>query len=111
MENGVLVLGMIALLFICMYGYAYGTVALDNIAERKKEAELDRVQGLKKAERLEKEKLRNAKIAKLKKRSDEIRLEMKRLEKVDFSALNKSIVERMKESMAGEQQAETQTAS
>lgn len=111
MENGVIILGIIALLFLCMYGYAYGTVALEKIKERKQDAEYERILSVKKTQRLEKQKLREAKIAKLRKRSNEIRMELNRLEKVSFSSLTgNDLVDRMKETMSKEEKL-AQTAS
>ncbi|GAL66216.1 hypothetical protein [Jejuia pallidilutea] len=107
MENGLLILGLIGLLFLSMYGYAYGTVALEKMRLKKQQQEIERLEAIKKEERLQRQKAREEKLAKLKKRSDEIRLELNRLEKVNLQRATKDQkkVEKMKERIEQKQQA------
>lgn len=107
MENGLLIIGLIGLLFLSMYGYAYGMVALEKMKIKKQQQEIERLEAIKKEERLLRQKAREEKLAKLKKRSDEIRLELNRLEKVNLKRATKDQkkVEKMKERMEQKQQA------
>ncbi len=107
MENGLVILGLIALLFLCMYGYAYGTVAMERAKEKKKQQELERLEAIKKEARTQRRKEHNEKLEKLRKRSEEIRLELNRLEKVNFAGATseQQKVEKMKAKMSGQQQA------
>ncbi|GAB1855854.1 hypothetical protein MHTCC0001_06890 [Flavobacteriaceae bacterium MHTCC 0001] len=84
MENGLLIIGLIALLFLSMYGYAYGTVALEKAKAKKQQLQLDHIAAVKAQERAERRKAHNEMLEKLRKRSEEIRLELQRLEKVNF---------------------------
>jgi hypothetical protein len=106
MENGLFVLGIIALLFACMYGFAYGSVALEKIKYRKQSEELERMATIKEAKRVERQKARDEKLEKLRRRSEQIRLELNRLEKVNLqNTVNEhAIVEKMKGRMDSEQQ-------
>lgn len=112
MENGLLVLGIIAMLFACMYGFAYGSVALEKLKYRKQAEELERIAAQKEAVRLQKQKVRDEKLEKLRKRSEQIRLELNRLEKVNlYKTIDEhAIVEKMKDRMDLGQQ-EQQVAS
>ena len=107
MENGLIILGLIALLFLSMYGYAYGTVTLEKMRLKKREQELQRMAAIKNEERIQRQKAREEKLANLKKRSDEIRLELNRLEKVNLQNATKdqAKVERMKERIEEQQKA------
>lgn len=107
MENGLLILGLIGLLFLCMYGYAYGTVALERMRIKKQQQEIERLEAIRKEERLQRQKARDEKLEKLRKRSEEIRLELNRLEKVNLQGATKDQkkVEKMKERIEQKQQA------
>ncbi len=106
MENGLLVLGIIVMLFVCMYGFAYGSVALEKLKYRKQAEELERIAAVKAAKRAEKQEARDAKLEKLRKRSEQIRLELNRLEKVNLHKTidEHAIVEKMKGRIGTEQQ-------
>ncbi|MGC6430012.1 MAG: hypothetical protein ACON5F_03120 [Jejuia sp.] len=107
MENGLLIIGLIALLFLCMYGYAYGTVAAEKAKAKKEQQELERLEAIKQEERAQRRKAHNEKLEKLRKRSEEIRLELNRLEKVNFTSAttDQLKVEKMKEQIQSKQQA------
>lgn len=80
MENGYVILGIIALLFLSMYGYAYASVALEKIQEKKaKKLELKK-EALRLEEKALKQKIRDEKTSQLLKRSEEIKLELQKLE-------------------------------
>jgi len=82
MENGYVILGIIALLFLSMYGYAYASVTLEKMRDRK----IEKIELKKEQLRLEemalKQKARDEKMNQLNKRSEEIRLELEKLEKM-----------------------------
>ncbi len=80
MENGYVILGIVALLFLCMYGYAYASVLLEKVQEKKAlKIELKKEQ-LRLEEKAIKQKVRDEKMSQLNKRSEEIRLELEKLE-------------------------------
>ncbi len=80
MENGYVILGIVALLFISMYGYAYASVALEKIQEKKAlKIELKKEQ-LRLEDKAIKQNARDQKMSQLNKRSEEIRLELEKLE-------------------------------
>lgn len=107
MENGLLILGLIALLFLCMYGYAYGTVALEKGKLKKQQQEIERLEAKRLEERIARQKVRDEKLEKLRKRSEEIRLELNRLEKVNLQGAtqDQKKVEKMKQRIEEKQQA------
>ena len=80
MDNGYVILGIVGLLFLSMYGYAYASVAMEKAREKRAiKAEI------KKEElRLEKmainQKAREEKLNQLNKRSEEIKHELENLE-------------------------------
>jgi Flp pilus assembly protein TadB len=80
MENGYVILGIVGLLFLSMYGFAYSSVILEKNKERKaKRIEFEKEQ-LRLKEKAEKQKIREEKIGQLNKRSQEIKLELEKLE-------------------------------
>lgn len=105
MENGLIILGLIALLFLSMYGYAYGSVTMEKSREKKRQQELERLEAIKSEERAQRRKAHNEKLEKLRKRSEEIRLELNRLEKVNFASAtaDQQKVEKMKAKIQGQQ--------
>ncbi len=107
MENGLLILGLIVLLFVCMYGYAYGTVAWEKMKLKRQKEELIRLEAIRQEERAIKQKERDEKLEKLRKRSEEIRLELNRLEKVNLQNATKdqNKVEKMKQRIEEKQKA------
>lgn len=80
MENGYVILGIVALMFLSMYGYAYSSVVLEKIQEKKaKRIEFEKEQ-LRLEEKAKKQKIREEKMDQLNKRSQEIKLELEKLE-------------------------------
>tara|TARA_R110000868_G_scaffold35765_2_gene127773 strand:+ start:3420 stop:3704 length:285 start_codon:yes stop_codon:yes gene_type:complete len=81
MENGYVILGIVALLFLCMYGYAYASVTLEKVHEKRaKKIELQKEE-IRLQEKKLNQKIRDEKMSQLNKRSQEIKLELERLEK------------------------------
>lgn len=107
MENGLLILGLILLLFVAMYGYAYGTVAWEKMQFKKQEEDIKRLEAIRQEERAQKQKERDEKLEKLRKRSEEIRMELNRLEKVNLqrATADQKKVEKMKKRIEEKQKA------
>ena len=79
MENSLLILVLVAILFLSIYGFAYGSIALEKLKVKKaiqKELLLDQ-QRLE--ENARKQEIRDEKLRKVKKRRDEINHELKLL--------------------------------
>jgi len=85
MENGWLILSIIALFFLSMYAYCYGTtnyaVWKEEKDRQRKVAEAQEKEQRIKAEMAERQKLRDEKYKMANARSLEIQKELKRLEK------------------------------
>tara|TARA_R110002049_G_scaffold3795_5_gene27586 strand:- start:65889 stop:66170 length:282 start_codon:yes stop_codon:yes gene_type:complete len=80
MEHGYIILSIIALLFICMYGFAHLSTALDKIRQRKaRKLEVEK-EALRKAENARKQAVRDEKLRESMKRREEIQQELKKLE-------------------------------
>jgi len=80
MDNGYVILSIIGLLFLSMYGYAYASVAMEKLREKRAiKAEMEQEEL-----RLEKmamnKKAREEKLNQLNKRSEEIKRELENLE-------------------------------
>lgn len=82
MENGYIILGIVALLFLSMYGYAYASVILEKIREKKIENIEHKKEELKAEQMTLNQKVREEKMNQLNKRSQEIKLELERLEQM-----------------------------
>jgi hypothetical protein len=82
MENGYVILGIIALLFLSMYGFAYLSVAKEKI-RAKKELKLDiERQELRRQESIKKQAIIDEKVRKFNERKEEIQQELMLLEKM-----------------------------
>jgi Flp pilus assembly protein TadB len=82
MENGYVILGIIALLFLSMYGYAYFSVALEKIkAIREKKRNVHKMEQ-RHQESLKKQELIDEKVRKFNERKEEIQKELMLLEKM-----------------------------
>ncbi|GAA3610432.1 hypothetical protein Q4Q39_16540 [Flavivirga amylovorans] len=82
MENGYVILGIIALLFLSMYGYSYLSVAMEKMKlkkEKKKEAQKEE---LRRQQRVINQEARDEKFRKFNKRKEEIKHELMLLEKM-----------------------------
>ena len=82
MENGYLILGIVALLFISMYGYAYFSVFKEKL-EEKKYKEIDAEKELVRIEnRRKNQELINERVRKFNERKEEIHRELMLLDKM-----------------------------
>lgn len=82
MENGFVILGIIALLFLSMYGYAYFSTAMVKIKLKREAKRLEVKEQLRREERLKKQEFINEKVRKFNKRKEEIQHELMLLEKM-----------------------------
>ncbi|MEP1489763.1 MAG: hypothetical protein ABJL44_03060 [Algibacter sp.] len=80
MDNGYVIIGIIALLFLSMYGYAYASVAFENMKGKKAKKRLIKLREERRIMKLSNQIERDEKLAKLLKRSEEIRQELRELE-------------------------------
>lgn len=82
MENGYIILGIIALLFLSMYGFSYLSVAREKMSQKKfQQKELEKAELRRKA-RLEHQELIEAKVKKFNERKEEIQHELVLLKKM-----------------------------
>ena len=82
MENGYVILSIIALLFLSMYGYSYLSVSMEKMKlnkEKKREVQKD---VLRHQERIKNQEARDEKFQKFNKRKEEIKHELMLLEKM-----------------------------
>lgn len=91
MDNGYVIIGIIALLFLSMYGYAYASVAFENMKGKKAKKKLIKLREERRIMKLSSQIKRDEKLAKLLRRSEEIRQELRELE------INKTMREEMSE--------------
>ena len=82
MENGFVILGIIALLFLSMYGYAYGSVLLEKLNQRKEGKKRQKEEALRMELRAERQRVIDEKVNRYSKRSAEIQKELELLEKM-----------------------------
>lgn len=82
MENGYVILGIIALLFLSMYGYAYFAVAFEKMKQKREAKKLIKKEELRRQESLEKQKVIDEKVRKFNERKEEIHHELMLLEKM-----------------------------
>lgn len=83
MMNGWLILSIVALLFLSMYIYAYIFVYFEKIKNKKLKKLVAKRAEIELEEKVKKEELRAAKFDKLKKRSKEIKEQLKWLEQMN----------------------------
>ena len=82
MENGYVILGIIALLFLSMYGYAYLAVAVEKKKQKGAANKLAEKSELRRLESLKKQAIIDEKVRKFNERKDEIQRELMLLEKM-----------------------------
>lgn len=82
MENGYVILGIIALLFLSMYGYAYFAVAFEKMKQKRKTRFEIEKEELRREESLKKQEFINEKVRKFNERKEEIQNELLLLEKM-----------------------------
>ncbi|MBD0830582.1 hypothetical protein [Aestuariibaculum sediminum] len=82
MENGYLILGIIALLFISMYGYSYYSVFREKMNQRKAQDAEAKAEKERQLLRQQRQAEVDARVAKFNKRKEEIQHELELLEKM-----------------------------
>lgn len=82
MENGYVILGIIALLFLSMYGYAYLAVAMEKLKQKRQSRRVAQKEELRQQERLKKQEAMDERVRKFNKRKEEIQHELMLLEKM-----------------------------
>jgi hypothetical protein len=82
MDNGFIILGIIALLFLSMYGFSYFSVAREKMNQKKiQQKELEKAE-LRRQARIKNQELIDERVRKFAKRKEEIRHELMLLEKM-----------------------------
>lgn len=82
MQNGYLILGIIALLFISMYGFAYYSVFMEKMkAKKNKELEAEK-EAMRLEQRKKNQELIDQRVKKFNERKEEIHRELMLLEKM-----------------------------
>lgn len=81
MENGYVILGIIALLFLSMYGYSYMSINLAKSKQNKEKLVEDKKAKLLREERLRNQEIRDEKLRQFNERKREIQHELMLLEK------------------------------
>ncbi len=82
MENGYVILGIIALLFLSMYGYAYFSVSWEKIKERKSYKRDIETEALRREESIQKQAVIDERVCKFNARKEQIQYELMLLEKM-----------------------------
>jgi len=82
MDNGFIILGIIALLFLSMYGFSYFSVAMEKMKQKKiLQKQLDKAEVRRQA-RVENQELIDERVRKFAERKEEIQHELMLLEKM-----------------------------
>ncbi|MDN3665937.1 hypothetical protein ACFFU1_05600 [Algibacter miyuki] len=82
MENGFVIIGIIAMLFISMYGYSYLSVAKEKARQKQENKDMLEAQELRRKARLEKQESMLERVRSFNKRKEEIRVELELLDKM-----------------------------
>lgn len=87
--NGYITIGIIALLFLAMYAYAYGSAYFESLAKKRTKKEyIERQEALRRL-KMRKQRQREEKYQKIFKRSQEIKQRIKELERERVSMVQK----------------------
>lgn len=89
MENGFLVLGIIALLFLSIYGYSYFSVYLEKQKQKKVERAIFEKKQQRREARLQSQALMEERVRKFNKRKEEIQKELISLKEMKISETQK----------------------
>ncbi|WP_298346352.1 hypothetical protein [uncultured Algibacter sp.] len=82
MENGFVILGIIALLFLSMYGFSYLSVARERMAQKRdQQKELEKAE-LRRQARIKNQELIDERVRKFNQRKEEIQHELMLLKKM-----------------------------
>lgn len=82
MENGYVILGIIALLFLSMYGFAYFSVAREKMKQKREQKNAILKEENRRQESLKKRQIIDEKVKKFTERKKEIQFELQLLEKM-----------------------------
>lgn len=82
MENGYVILGIIALLFLSMYGYSYLSVFREKMIQRAEQAKQLEKEELRRQRRAENQEIIDKRVEAFNKRKEEIQHELMLLEKM-----------------------------
>lgn len=82
MENGFVILGIIALLFLSMYGYAYLSTAMVKIKLKREANRAIEKEELRRQKSLKRQEMIDERVRKFNKRKEEIQHELMLLEKM-----------------------------
>lgn len=82
MQNGYVILGIIALLFLSMYGYAYFSVFMEKVKARKNKELTIEKEALRLEQRKKNQEIIDERVRKFNKRKEEIHRELLLLEKM-----------------------------
>lgn len=82
MENGFLILGIIALLFLSLYGYAYFSTAMVKIKLKREAKEAIEKEELRRQRSLKRQEMIDERVRKFNRRKEEIQHELMLLEKM-----------------------------
>ncbi|KJD31391.1 hypothetical protein PK35_14875 [Tamlana nanhaiensis] len=82
MENGYVILGIVALLFLSMYGYSYWSVFKEKIIQKRAHEEQLKKQEIRRQRRLKNQALIDAKVNAFNKRKAEIKHELSMLNRL-----------------------------
>lgn len=82
MGNGLVILGIIALLFLSMYGYSYLSVTQEKRKVKREQKQQLEKDALRREKRLAHQSIIDEKVRKFNKRKEEIQHELKLLEKM-----------------------------
>ncbi|MCF7560479.1 hypothetical protein L3X39_07505 [Sabulilitoribacter multivorans] len=82
MDNGYIILGIIALLFLSMYGYSYLSVFREKMVQKREQKKQLEKEELRRQRRLENQKIVDERVMAFNKRKEEIQRELMLLEKM-----------------------------
>lgn len=82
MENGYIILGIIALLFASMYGFSYFSVAIEKMNQKKAQRKELEKEALRRQARIKNQELIDARVRKFTERKEEIQHELMLLNKM-----------------------------
>ncbi|MDP5158953.1 MAG: hypothetical protein NWQ07_10280 [Flaviramulus sp.] len=82
MDNGYVILGIIALLFLSMYGFSYLSVVREKIAQKNEEKKQLEKEELRRQRRIKNQEIIDLRVSAFNKRKEEIQRELMLLERM-----------------------------
>ncbi|WP_298555131.1 hypothetical protein [uncultured Algibacter sp.] len=82
MDNGFIILGIIALLFLSMYGFSYLSVAREKMSQKKEQQKELEKAGLRRQARIKNQEIIDERVRKFNQRKEEIQHELMLLNKM-----------------------------